>query len=66
MIGQSALRLFTTSIGGTVAENRFRILALDGGGIRGAFSASVLATLEADMQADHGKETRIVDRKSGV
>ena len=26
----------------------FRILSLDGGGIKGAFSASVLATLEED------------------
>ena len=34
----------------------FRILSLDGGGIKGAFSASVLATLEEDIGqkvADH-------------
>ena len=36
--------------------SRFRILSLDGGGIRGAFSASVLATLEKETGqacADH-------------
>ena len=34
----------------------FRILSLDGGGIKGAFTASVLATLEEDARqrvADH-------------
>lgn len=37
-------------------QQRFRILSLDGGGIRGAFTASVLATLEEDTKlaaADH-------------
>ncbi len=31
---------------GAEPEKRFRILALDGGGVKGAYAASVLATLE--------------------
>jgi patatin-like phospholipase/acyl hydrolase len=31
-------------------SDRFRILSLDGGGIKGAFTASVLATLEEITQ----------------
>ena len=36
-------------------SERFQILALDGGGIKGLFSAAVLAHIEEDLQ------TRIVD-----
>lgn len=34
---------------------KFRILSLDGGGVMGAFSASVLATYEAMLNADRAK-----------
>jgi uncharacterized protein len=34
-----------------VTEDRFQILALDGGGLRGIFSAAILASLEEDLQA---------------
>jgi len=33
-------------------EGRFQILALDGGGIKGLFSAAVLASIEEDLQID--------------
>jgi patatin-like phospholipase/acyl hydrolase len=33
-----------------VSEDRFQILALDGGGLRGIFSAAILAALEEDLQ----------------
>jgi uncharacterized protein len=33
-----------------VNENRFQILSLDGGGLRGIFSAAILAALEEDLQ----------------
>ena len=39
-----------------VANNRFQILSLDGGGIKGLFSAAVLAAIEDDLKiniADH-------------
>ena len=35
--------------GKDLVSNRFQILALDGGGIRGVFSAAVLAALEQDL-----------------
>lgn len=35
---------------GHVTENEFQILALDGGGLRGIFSAAILAALEDDLQ----------------
>lgn len=38
-----------------MSEDRFQILALDGGGLRGIFSAAILAALEEDLQ------TSIVD-----
>lgn len=38
-----------------IAGNRFQILALDGGGIKGIFSAAILAALEEDLK------TRITD-----
>src|SRR5688572_12277832 len=34
------------------ATSRFQILSLDGGGIKGIFSAAVLASLEADLGAN--------------
>jgi uncharacterized protein len=34
-----------------VTGDRFQILALDGGGLRGIFSAAILASLEEDLQA---------------
>lgn len=33
-----------------MTEDRFQILALDGGGLRGIFSAAILAALEEDLQ----------------
>ena len=38
-----------------MTEDRFQILALDGGGLRGIFSAAILAAMEEDLQ------TSIVD-----
>ena len=35
---------------GQVSQDRFQILALDGGGLRGIFSAAILAALEEDLQ----------------
>src|ERR1700733_582685 len=36
--------------GSSVTGDRFQILALDGGGLRGIFSAAILAALEEDLQ----------------
>jgi len=40
---------------------QFKILSIDGGGIKGLYSAKVLSLFEADLQRVHGKEARIVD-----
>ena len=44
-----------------VEELPFRILALDGGGIRGAFTAAVLAEWERELEKRHGHSIRLVD-----
>lgn len=46
-----------------MSDQRCRVLALDGGGIRGAFTAAVLEALDADLQRDHGRAdpVRLVD-----
>ncbi len=36
-----------------VAQERFQILALDGGGIKGLYSAALLARLEDDLGIDN-------------
>jgi hypothetical protein len=41
--------------------DRFRVLAVDGGGIRGLIAARVVARLEELISADAGKERRIAD-----
>lgn len=48
--------LYHLSTGATTLTNRFQVLSLDGGGIRGVFTAAALAALEEDYQvrvADH-------------
>ena len=45
--------------------DRFRILALDGGGVKGVFSAAVLAALEDDVGIEHKrKEVDEVERQN--
>lgn len=39
----------------------FKILAIDGGGIKGLYSATILRLLEEKLQQEHGPETRVVD-----
>src|SRR4051794_20697124 len=39
----------------------FKVLSIDGGGIKGLYSAKILELFEADLQASHGKDARIVD-----
>ena len=43
------------------APDRFRVLAIDGGGIRGLIAARVVARLEELISAEAGEERRIVD-----
>lgn len=45
----------------TTETTRFRVLALDGGGIRGAFSAAVLAAFDEDLRRDHPDGPALVD-----
>lgn len=46
---------------GTQPSDRFRILAVDGGGIRGLISALVIADLERRIKKLKGEEARIAD-----
>lgn len=39
----------------------FKVLSIDGGGIKGLYSATILKLFEADLQAAHGESARIVD-----
>ena len=40
---------------------QFKVLSIDGGGIKGLYSAKILSLLEADLQRLHGDTARIVD-----
>ena len=40
---------------------QFKVLSIDGGGIKGLYSAKILSLLEADLRRVHGDATRIVD-----
>jgi len=39
----------------------FKVLAVDGGGIKGLYSAKILSLFEADLRREHGDAVRIVD-----
>jgi predicted acylesterase/phospholipase RssA len=39
----------------------FKVLSIDGGGIKGLYSATILKLFEADLQVAHGTDARIVD-----
>ena len=40
---------------------RFKVLSIDGGGILGLYSATILKNIELELQQKHGSDTRIVD-----
>jgi hypothetical protein len=40
---------------------QFKVLSIDGGGIKGLYSARILSLLEADLRRAHGDAARIVD-----
>jgi hypothetical protein len=40
---------------------KFKVLSIDGGGIKGLYSAKILSLLEADLRRVHGDAARIVD-----
>jgi hypothetical protein len=40
---------------------QFKVLSIDGGGIKGLYSAKILSLLEADLRRLHGDAARIVD-----
>ena len=40
---------------------QFKVLSIDGGGIKGLYSAKILSLLEADLRRMHGDAARIVD-----
>ena len=41
--------------------DEFKVLAIDGGGIKGLYSAKILSLFEAELQRKHGNNARIVD-----
>ena len=40
---------------------QFKVLTIDGGGIKGLYSAKILSFFEADLRRVHGDAARIVD-----
>ncbi len=40
---------------------QFKVLSIDGGGIKGLYSAKILSLFEAELQRAHGETARIVD-----
>lgn len=40
---------------------QFKVLSIDGGGIKGLYSAKILSLFEADLRQEHGDTARIVD-----
>jgi uncharacterized protein len=47
--------------GGAPIQDKFRILSIDGGGMRGLIPALVLANLERRLQAEAGQDARLAD-----
>lgn len=47
--------------GGAPIQDKFRILSIDGGGMRGLIPALVLADLERRLQAEAGDDARLAD-----
>ena len=45
----------------TSQPDRFRVLSIDGGGIRGLIAARVIARLEELLSAEAGEERRLAD-----
>ena len=45
----------------TSQPDRFRVLSIDGGGIRGLIAARVIARLEELISAEAGEERRLAD-----
>jgi len=42
-------------------EKKFKILSIDGGGMRGIIPAKILCELEEELQKDHGEDARLCD-----
>jgi hypothetical protein len=40
---------------------QFKVLSIDGGGVKGLYSARILSLFEAELRRAHGDDTRIVD-----
>lgn len=42
-------------------RKKFKILSIDGGGVRGLIPCKLLASLERRLQAEHGEDARLAD-----
>lgn len=45
----------------SMEEKKFKILSIDGGGMRGIIPAKILCELEEELQKDHGEDARLCD-----